>query len=165
MRILVEIDGVLRGRADDPISTGLVTVGTLTAFNELVLMSSDDRATAERWLAVNKVVDYDDIIDNSVKLVDEDLAQRQITVARARGAVDLFVTSNPKLWAFAFDQGIPSLMFGVPSYLRPEFRPDAPKSIRSWDEIERAVEEQNAQRTADKRVKRVEGINFGEPVG
>lgn len=162
MRILVEVDGVLRGRAEEPIATGVVLVGTLTVFNQLVLMSSSDRSSTERWLDINKIVDFDDIIDSSVGLVDEELPRRQIVAARAKGAVDLFITSNPSLWAFAFDQGIPSVMFGVPAYLRPEFRPDAPKKIRSWVEIEEAIEKQNAQRTQDARVKRTEGINFGD---
>lgn len=161
MRILVEIDGVLRGRAEEPIATGVVLVGTLTVFNQMVLMSSSDKVTTERWLDVNKIVDFDEIVDSSIGLVDEELSRRQITAARARGAVDLFITSNPSLWAFAFDQGIPSAMFGVPAYLRPEFRPDAPKRVRSWNEIETAIEKQNSQRTQDARVRKTEGINFG----
>jgi hypothetical protein len=162
MRILVEIDGVLRGRAEEPIATGVILVGTLTVFNQMILMASTTRSTAERWLDVNKIVDFDDVVDTSIGLVDEDLSKRQIAFARASGGVDLFITSNPKLWAYAFDLGIPSVMFGVPSYLRPEFRPDAPKKVRSWNEIEEAIEKQNAQRTQDARVKRTEGINFGD---
>lgn len=161
MRILVEIDGVMRGRAEEPIATGVILVGTLTVFNQLVLMSSAPRIDTERWLDINKIVDFDDIVDTSIGLVDEELPKRQITAARSRGSIDLFITSNPTLWAFAFDLGIPSVMFGVPSYLRAEFRPDAPRAFRSWGEIEAAIEKQNTQRTQDARVKRTEGVNFG----
>lgn len=160
MRILVEIDGVLRDRDDGLISTGFLMYGPLTAYNQVVLMTEMSQIEAERWLNVNKVVDYDLLIDKSVHLETENLQERQIQVARSRGNIDLFITSNPKLWVYAFDQGIPSVMFGVPQYLRAEFRPDAPKKIRSWDQVQEAVEKQNILKTQDARLQRTEGINF-----
>jgi hypothetical protein len=51
-------------------------------------------------------------------------------------------------------------MFGMPSYLRPEFRPDMPKKIRSWNQIEEAIEKQNVLRTQDARLSRTESLNF-----
>ena len=93
-------------------------------------------------------------------LVDENLAERQINVARARGRIDLFLTNNPTMWAYAFDQGIVPLMFGVPSYTRPEFRPDAPKRVRAWTDIEEAIRKQNELKTQDARLSRTEGLNF-----
>ncbi len=160
MRILVEIDGVLKGRKDGLISTGFLVYGPLTAYNQIVLMTEMSEAEAKRWLDVNKVVDYDLLIDKSVHLEGENLQERQIQVARARGNVDLFITSNPKLWVYAFEQGIASIMLGVPEYLRVEFRPDAPKKIRTWDQVQEAVEKQNILKTQDARLLRTEGLNF-----
>lgn len=160
MHILVDIDGVLRGRNDEPISTGIQMVGALSAWNQLTFMSAASAAETQQWLDVNKVVEYDRMIDSAVGLVGEDLAQRQINFARSRGAIDLFITNDPNKWAFAFNEGLPSIMFGVPSYTRAEFRPDAPKKMRAWNEIEKAIEEQNAQRTKDARLARTETLNF-----
>lgn len=160
MHILVELDGVLRGQKDEPISQGIIMVGQLSAYNQISFMTSAPRAEAQQWIDVNKVVDYDNLLDGSLKLVDEPLHERQIKSARARGNVDLFITGNPEHWAYAFEQGIPSLMFGVPSYLRAEFRPDAPKRLRSWTEIETAVAKQNEIRTKDARGERGEGVRF-----
>lgn len=161
MHILVDLDGVLRGRdTDQPISQGIVMVGSLSAWNNIVLMSSSDSTVTKQWLDVNKVVDFDKIIDASVGLVDEDLQERQIKYARSMGPVDLFITNSPKSWAFAFNQGIACVMFGVPSYTRPEFRPDAPKRVRAWADIEQAIEEQNTLRTQDARLSRTESLNF-----
>lgn len=160
MHILVDIDGVLRSRNSDPISTGVQMVGALSGWNQMSFMTSESEAAAKQWLDINKIVDYDRLIDSSVGLVGEDLAQRQINFARSRGAIDLFITNDPSRWAFAFDEGIPSVMFGVPSYTRPEFRPDAPPKLRAWNDIERAIEEQNAQRTNDARISRTEALNF-----
>lgn len=160
MHILVELDGVLRSRTHEPIATGIMMVGALSAYNQISLMT--DAATAEvtQWLDINKVVDFDNVFDASLSLAGDELAHRQINFARSRGKVDLFITNSPELWAYAFDLGIPSVMFGVPSYTRPEFRPDAPRKVRAWNEIEQAIEKQNAMRTQDARLTRTETLNF-----
>jgi hypothetical protein len=119
-----------------------------------------NKAEAEQWVNINKIFDYDNLIDSSIGLVGEDLKERQLKMARANGSVELFITGNPKLWAIAFDLGIPSVMFGVPSYTRPEFRPDAPKRVRAWSDIEEAVKKQNELRTKDARLNRSEGVRF-----
>lgn len=161
MHIVVDLEGVLQGHYKlDPIATGTLVVGALSAYNQITFISELHKDEAERWLNENKIVDFDLVIGKEVALVGEDLKERQLTLARAKGGVGLFITSNPLLWAFAFDQGIPSIMFGVPSYLRPEFRPDAPKKMRSWDEIEAAVRRQNEAMTKDARILRTETVRF-----
>ena len=160
MQILVDLNGVLRGEKDEPISQGVIMVGSLSSWNRIMLMSALDEGATKYWLDTNKVVDFDKIIDASAGLVNEELGRRQINFARSLGPIDLFITNNPSLWAYAFEQGIASVMFGVPKYTRPEFRPDAPKRVRAWDEIEKAVEEQNILRTNDVRLTRTEALNF-----
>jgi hypothetical protein len=160
MHIVVDLDGVLKGRNDNPISTGVIMVGSLSAWNKLTLISQDSIVETQHWLDTNKIVDFDNIIDKSVSLEGEGLSERQLNYIRGRGAVDLFITNNPTLWAYAFEQGIPSVMFGVPSYTRPEFRPDAPKKVRAWNDIEQAIEKQNTLRTKDARITRTEGVKF-----
>lgn len=161
MHILVDIDGVLKGYAnEEPISSGIQMVGALSSWNKVTFITEMKAAEAEQWININKIFEYDNLIDSSISLVDEDLKERQVKMARASGNVELFITANPKLWAFAFDLGIPSVMFGVPSYIRPEFRPDAPKRVRAWSEIEEAVKKQNELKTKDARLKRGEGIRF-----
>jgi hypothetical protein len=160
MHIVVDLDGVLRGHNDEPIATGIVMVGTLSVYNKLTLLSPSSEKETKYWLDVNKVVDFDRIVDSSVGLATEELVPRQLNVCRSRGAVDLFITNNPSMWAHAFNQGIPSVMFGVPSYTRVEFRPDAPRKVRTWGEIEQAINKQNELRTNDARLSRTEALNF-----
>lgn len=160
MHILVEIDGVIRSRNEAPIPQGIQLVGALSAWNKISYITDLDTATVTQWMDVNKIVDFDVIIDSSVALEGEDLKQRQITHARSQGKIDMVVTSDPAVWAFAFEQGIPAVMFGVPEYLRAEFRPDAPKKMRSWDQIQEAVARQNSARTQDARITRTETLNF-----
>jgi hypothetical protein len=161
MKIVVELDGVLRGsRNDEPIATGILMTGALSAYNQITFITEMSGPEATKWLDENKIVDFDRIIDSSVGLDGENLKERQLKFARSKGPIDLFITSSPSLWAFSFDLGIPSIMFGVPGYLRPEFRPDAPRSVRSWSEIEEAVAKQNALRTQDARLIRTETVRF-----
>jgi hypothetical protein len=160
MHILVEMDGVLRGNNEAPIAPGIIMIGSLSSWNQITFMGSVTQAEMQYWLDVNKIVDFDRLIDSSVALEGEDLSERQVNVARAKGPIDLFITNNPKLWAYAFNMGIPSVMFAVPSYTRVEFRPDAPKRIRSWDAIEESINKQNELRTKDARLQRTEGLNF-----
>lgn len=160
MYILVELDGVIRGKSSDPIATGIMMVGSLSGWNQITFLSDTSEDETVAWLNGNKVVDFDRIIDNSVYLNGEDNHERQLKVARAKGPIDLFITNNPKNWAFAFNLGIPSVMFGVPQYTRPEFRPDAPKRVRAWNEIEEAITKQNELRTQDARLTRTEALNF-----
>jgi hypothetical protein len=163
MHIVVDLDGVLRGfRNDEPIAAGALVTGALSAYNQITFITELSPARVKQWLDENKVVDFDNIIDSSVGLEGEELKKRQIRHARARGPIDLLITANPSLWAFAFEQGIPSMMFGVPTYLRPEFRPDAPKKVRAWTEIEDAISKQNALMTQDKRLIRTETVRFGD---
>jgi hypothetical protein len=51
-------------------------------------------------------------------------------------------------------------MFGVPTYTRVEFRPDAPKKVRAWSEIEEAINKENQIRTQDARLNKTETIGF-----
>lgn len=160
MQIFVEMLGVIKDQDQSPIPTGIIMASTLTAYNRLTYLSDAGRVSAEEWLNINKLVDFDNIIDTTVALDGEDLVERQLKVARASGPVDLFITGNPSHWAFAFDLGIACCMFGMPSYVRPEFRPDAPPRLRAWNDIERAIERQNEVRTKDLRLTRTESLNF-----
>lgn len=160
MKILVDVDGVMKGQNDEPISTGVIMVGTLSVYNQLTLMTASSEAEIKYWLDTNKIVDFDTIIDSSVQLADEPLAERQIKQARSKGLVDLFITNNPHNWVIAFEMGIPAVMFAVPAYTRPEFRPDAPRKVRAWSEIEATIKKQNELRTKDARLTRTESLNF-----
>lgn len=160
MHILVEMN-VVRTKDDKPIPTAVQMTSTLTVYNKLTYLTKGSKESAQQWLNLHKIVDVDDIIDRSVVLEGEVIVQRQIKVARTRGPVDLVITADPLTWKFAFEQGIPAVLYGESDYSRVEFRPDAPKRVRSWDEIEKAVDKQNEVRTRDARLARTESINFG----
>lgn len=161
MQILVDLDGVIRGQDDEPIRNGILMYAALASYNRVTIMSPMPQRDTIDWMDMNKVVDYDAIVDDSVRLPDEDLKQRQVNYARASGGgIDILITNDPALWAYAFDLGITCVMFGAPKYTRTENRPDAPKKVRSWDAILESVEKQNALKTQAVRSMKDESVRF-----
>jgi len=63
----------------------------------------------------------------------------------------MYVDADPTVVAEALRMGITSLLFSSPQYSRPEFRPDAPKEIRRWDDIVSERTRQQAMKAVDAR--------------
>lgn len=161
MRILVQLETVIRNPYDDqPIGPGILFTAPLIAFSQVILMSSLNRESAERWCAVNRVLNYDDLVTDDLSLVEDNLEQRQFNMARAHGGIGLLITGDPRLWAYSFDHGVPAVLFGSPSAVSPELRHDAPKSIRSWSMIEQRIDKQNEEMTKAARLVKEERINL-----
>lgn len=161
MHIIVELEGVLKGAVkNDPIAEGVLITGAMSAFNQITFITEMAFKDAERWLNENKVVDFDNIVDRSIGLPGENLKQRQLTHVRSQGKVGLFITSNPEMWKFAFDAGIPVLLFGVSQYFSTEFRPDVPQARKTWSQIEESVRKNNEIRTQEARQIRTETVRF-----
>ena len=161
MHIVVELEGVLKGAVkQDPIAEGVLVTGALSAFNQITFITDMAFKDAERWLNENKVVDFDNIVDKSLSLPGENLKERQLTSVRSKGKIGLFITSNPELWQYAFNNGIPVMLFGVSQYFSTEFRPDVPRAKKTWAEIEDSVKKNNEIRTQEARQVRTETVRF-----
>jgi len=161
LNVIVELEGVLQGTFNkDPIPEGVLLTGALSAFNKITFITNMSEDNAYRWLNENKIVDFDLVLGDSVQLEGESLKERQLKYLRAKNPVGLFITSDPDLWAFAFELGITSIMFGQPSYLDPGNRPNAPSRMRSWTMIEEQVKKDNERRTQKARQSRSEGVRF-----
>ena len=161
MNIVFCLDGVLRSETGDFVSDGLILYRSLHTVGRVVLLTSLDRTAADVWLMLHNLSDYDDVIDSSALLDPaENLRTRQLQVARSRGSIDFYVDADPGMVAEAFQQGITSLLFSIPKYARPEFRPDAPKGIRKWDDIVAERTRQQAMKSADSRIRNDDRIGF-----
>lgn len=117
--------------------------------HRVAIFTSQKRTDAEHWLNVNGFVAYDELIDNTYDLIGDELSQRQITVARSRQQVELLVTGDPQLAAWAFEQGLPSLVLAHPDTMLVQNRPDAPKKMRAWTDIEEVITKRNIKRSID----------------
>lgn len=153
MNITMSMDGVLRSETGDLIPEGLIMYRAMKVVGRVILLTSLDQKLADIWLVMHNMADYDDLIDNSVVVdPDEDLRLRQIAVSKTRGPIELYIDSDPATVAEALKQGMPTCLFSSPKYARLEFRPDAPKGVRKWDDIVAERNRQHAMKAVDKRV-------------
>lgn len=161
MNIVLSIDGVLRSETGELIPDGLIMYRSLKTVGRIIFLTEEDRQRIDVWLMMHNLSDYDDLLDASV-LIDpaENLRLRQMSVARSKGPVSMYIDANPAYVAEALRRGMTSLLFCSPQYARPEFRPDAPKGVRPWDELVAERTRQQALKAADVRLKQEELANF-----
>lgn len=161
MNIAMSLDGVIRSDTGDLIPNGLIVYRGFHSLGRVILLTELDRTRAEAWCVLHNMSDYDDLIDDSVTVdPHEPLRIRQLHVARSKGPIDFYVDASPRWAAEAFRMGMTSMLFSHPSYARPEFRPDAPKGVRPWDELIAERTRQQAMIAADRRLKNDELVNF-----
>ena len=144
MNILVSLDGVLSSDSGEPIRAGVILYYALNAGHRVALMTSRTEEDAKAWLTLHGIINYDDLITMSYKLGDDDLKKRQFLLSRSRAPIEMYVDSDPSMCAWVFEtQNVTSLLFSHPGFVRVEHRPDAPKKVRAWADIEEAVNRVN----------------------
>lgn len=139
MNILFTIDGVLRGDKQSVNREGLALYNALRQSNQMFLLADEPEACVLTWLKINGLGDFDVILDSDLQMPGETLREAQIRSAKARGGVSMLVDPDPAVIATVYDHGIVGLLFAAPQFAAPQYRPDAPRRVRSWSEIEKAV--------------------------
>lgn len=157
MNIALSLDGVLRGPTGELVQKGLILYRAMKSVGRVILLTELERERAEGWLTINNVIDYDDLIDNSV-VVDpaEDLRERQIRVLLSRGPVSLYVEADPARSATGLTLGLSTVLFVESEYSHYAFRPDSSKTVRPWDELVAERTRQQAMIATDKRLRPAE---------
>ena len=153
MTVLMFLDGVLRKENQSPIYEAVSLYQSLNQTHR-VLILCHKRGEAERWLKQNNIVS---IVDDLVDYIDpastpDDESIRQVEHCRAKGKIDFVVTSDLDLTKQLMENGITTLLFVHPKYMRPEFRPDKPYGIRAWDSITEEIDRQQELYAEDPRV-------------
>ena len=144
MNILVSLDGVLSSESGEPIRAGVALYYALNINNRVALMTSRGEEDAKQWLQSHGIINYDDLIDRSFHLEGEDIKKRQFILSRSRAPIEMYVDSDPKMCAWVFEnQMVPTVLFTHPGYVRVEHRPDAPKKVRAWSDIEDSINRVN----------------------
>jgi hypothetical protein len=150
MNILVSLDGVISSDTGEPIRAGVALYYALNISNRVALMTSRTKEDAEHWLHSHGIINYDDLIDRSFHLEGEDLKKRQFIMSRSRAPIEMYVDADPTMCAWVFEeQGIPAVMFMNPGFLAVERRPDAPKKVRTWNQIEESINRVNIAKSKD----------------
>lgn len=148
MNILVSLDGVLSSESGEPIRAGVALYYALNINNRVALMTSRGEEDAKHWLQSHGIINYDDLIDNSFALEGEDLKKRQFVVSRSRAPIEMYVDNDPTMCAWVFEQQrVPAVLFSHPGFAPVENRPDAPKKVRRWSDIEESITRVNIARS------------------
>jgi hypothetical protein len=152
MNIAFAIDGVLRTPTGDFIQRGLVVYRAFKSLGRVVLMTDLDRERAEGFLLVNNIFDYDDLLTEEVRVnPDQPTRERQLEVIMNRGPVSIYVEADPDFATHGLHRGLTVLMFSDSPYSHYAFRPDAPKTVRPWDQVVEERNRQQAMLATDKR--------------
>ena len=130
---IIVVEGVLAnvGRTDSvassaPIRQGLSLYRALRSLGEVVLHSDEDEEAVRPWLRTHLPPSEEPALFDGPKL---DVLRK----VRLRGYDLLFyVDPSPESCASAISRGAPAMLFALPEYARPEFRPDAPVRPPEW---------------------------------
>ena len=161
MNTVISMDGVLRGDTGDLIIDGLMVYRAFKVLGRVTLITEIPRNMSEVWLIMHGMPDFDDLLDGSVALdPKEPLKYRQIATIRSHGSIGMYIDADPSVVAEAMRLGIPTLLYSSPQYTRPEFRPDAPKGVRKWDDLVSERNRQQAMKAVDSRTHDKEFTSF-----
>ena len=148
MNVLVFLDGVLKNNSNAPILQGVALYRSLQAQRRTLILC-DERELTEVWLRENKIVRIDDLL--CMEDFDFDDPFSLVEYCRSKGTVELVVTADPELATTILDSGIPTLLFLSPKYIRPEFRPDAPRGAKAWADLTASLDKQDELYREDPR--------------
>ena len=145
------VDGVLRSETGSPIYQSLALY---RMFNEdvRVILLTDEREKTHRWLLEHKINKIDDLFDHNLPGVIDEPELEQVKYCRSQGKVEIVVTADLDLGKKLLQEGLDTLLFLHPTYLRPEFRPDGRQGVRSWAAIEAEMDKQIEMIKEDPRV-------------
>jgi hypothetical protein len=124
-----------------------------------VVLDHPEIALATHWLASHLLTRHSLIVPNP--RTDDPAEGRGAVVEtiRSRGPLELAIESDPALAARMLHYGVPTMLVSEPFYARPEFRPDAEKTVSPWANI---VSELDAQRTMLAEDSRIKGESHGD---
>ena len=142
------MDGLLSTEFGEPIRAGVALYYALNINNRVAIMTSRKEEDAKHWLQSHGIINYDDLIDSSFALEGEDLKKRQFIMSRSRAPIEMYVDADPSMCAWVFEQqNVPAVLFSHPGFAAVENRPDAPKKVRRWSDIEASINRVNISRS------------------
>ena len=152
MSVVIFMDGVIRKERDQSIIMDGAAIYKSFNENYHTILVADDRERAEIWLKTNNLAKS---LDDIFQIVDTPLDNPPLLTVetlRSRGKLDFVVTSDPELAKDLLEQGITTMLFLHPRYIRPEFRPDGRKGVRSWEKITEEMDKQQGLYMDDRRI-------------
>ena len=149
MSVLVFLDGVMRKDIGSPITQGVALFRSLQGQRRTVILC-DKKEDVEVWLRQNNIMKVDDLVSYEDAKTESEV--ELVEYCRSRGYIDCVVTADPEVATELLERGIISLLFVHPKYIRPEFRPDSRRGIKSWEDLQTELEKQEELYREDPRV-------------
>ena len=139
----------MRNNKQAPIYEGTALYNVLKDSQKLTILCKD-KVDAERWLKSSNVGAIDDLVDYSYITGTDDQDLRLVEYCRSQGKVELVITADVELSKYLLEQGLHTLLFLHPTYIRPEFRPDG-RGRRAWTAITEELDRQQELYATDSR--------------
>jgi hypothetical protein len=163
---LISVEGVLAASLDAgalfpasaPIRHGIRLLAALSASYKAVLAAEEpNREHVEYWLKQQGLGDFYGVLltrrEIEVEMGHTELRLSQFDYVRSLGfTLDLVIDTDPLVIREVMQRGAVGLLFAHPQYLRPEFRPDTQRGLKTWQDIERESEEQALLKSGDVRL-------------
>lgn len=138
--------GTLSGATPIPESVAMVQGWRRDA--SVVVWTSNPEDVAVAWLVAN----LGDI--EGVRVIPSSRWPKDRIVSSCRTLgyeVSLYVDASPAGCAQALSQGVNTMCFSSPAYVRPQFRPDAPAGAIEWTQLIGEIEHQQEMHATDGR--------------
>jgi len=136
MSAIIALEGVLKTETGDPIPEGIKLFRILSEFYRVIISSDMDTKHSEHWLRSHMVVGYGELYDSSMFFTGQELRSRHLDVAKSKGKVDLFVDADADFCAEALRQGITTIMFASPRFVR------LSRDVKPWEDLQNEVARQ-----------------------
>jgi hypothetical protein len=135
--------------ARQPIPEGQKLYEALYArYHGRVLILSDDSVTPALLSSWAKREGYKHAtVDCAKSRSPKDMRDRVRDINAAYGKIDWFVDTNPETVTLVMKDAVPSLLVCVPTFVRPEWRDNAPRERRVWDDLTKEIEVQSLYRS------------------
>lgn len=113
--------------------------------NLIILATGTDRTDlVEGWAKMEGYKYAHVAVVESTK--PEDIRDRVREFNAIYGKIHWFVDSNPRTVKLVMEDAIPSLLVGLPAFVRPEWRESKPKEHQLWDDLVKEIEVQTLYR-------------------
>jgi hypothetical protein len=153
--IVMGLEGVLTEtddlRTSPPHKTGYLLYEGLRkgGFQMVLLAASAEMELVRSWLRKEHITDFATVRCRPASSILSVPAWKltQLRELAADGwKIACFMDSDPAAVAAAFHEGVATNLISYPRYSRPEWRPDATRSVRAWDDLVSTLEKENLSR-------------------
>ena len=154
---IVALEGVLvEGtdlKASPPTKHGHALYEAIKSQYQILVLSTDPSLELARtWLRRESYTGFGTVLcrPTTTILSPADWKMARLREMQAEGwPVMLYVDSDPEAVRAAFLEGVTTALIASPRYGRPEWRPDADRSIKPWDALVGTIEEEHLLRVSE----------------